>query len=96
MRRSCAVELTVRFQITSELVGFHCSHSAWQIEMPHYGVRIERDFLITVEGFDWNCPQHIAERYTLDEVRAVTARLTTRIAELEAELARRPMPQPAE
>jgi len=63
-----------------------------RLEMPHYRARIERGFVITVEGFDWNCPQHITERYTLEEVRPLTAR----IAELEAELARRPAPQPAE
>lgn len=67
-----------------------------RLEMPDYRARIERGFVITVEGFDWNCPQHIAERYTLEEVRAVTAPLMARIAELEAELARRPAPQPAE
>jgi uncharacterized protein len=52
--------------------------------------RVERGILIAVEGFDWNCPQHITERYTLDEVRTLTAALTDRIADLEAELARRP------
>ncbi|MFG1260966.1 hypothetical protein V5F79_27115 [Xanthobacter flavus] len=59
-----------------------------RLELPDYRARIERGFVITVEGFDWNCPQHITERLTLDEVRAVTAPLTARIAELEAELAR--------
>lgn len=59
-----------------------------RLEMPDYRARIERGFVITVEGFDWNCPQHITERFTPDEVRAVTAPLTARIAELEAELAR--------
>jgi uncharacterized protein len=54
--------------------------------------RVERGILISVEGFDWNCPQHITERYTLDEVRALTAALTDRIASLEADLARRPAP----
>jgi predicted pyridoxine 5'-phosphate oxidase superfamily flavin-nucleotide-binding protein len=52
--------------------------------------RVERGILIGVEGFDWNCPQHITERYALDEVRALTETLTARIAGLEAELARRP------
>lgn len=52
-------------------------------------VRVERAIVIAVEAFDWNCPQHITERYTVDDVREATARLTARIAELEAELARR-------
>ena len=59
-----------------------------RLETPGYRARVERGFLVKVEGFDWNCPQHITERYTLDELRAITAPLTARIAKLEAELAR--------
>ena len=57
-----------------------------RLEMPDYRARVERGFIIKVEGFDWNCPQHITERFTLDEVRAMTTQLTTRIAELEEKL----------
>jgi predicted pyridoxine 5'-phosphate oxidase superfamily flavin-nucleotide-binding protein len=28
----------------------------------------ERVFMIRVEGFDWNCPQHITPRYTIAEL----------------------------
>ena len=42
-----------------------------RLEMPDYRARIERGFVISVEGFDWNCPQHITERYTLEEVGAM-------------------------
>ncbi len=34
-----------------------------RLETPDYRARVERGFVITVEGFDWNCPQHITERY---------------------------------
>ncbi|MGD9922915.1 MAG: pyridoxamine 5'-phosphate oxidase family protein [Pseudorhodoplanes sp.] len=64
-----------------------------QLELPDYRARIERGFLIAVEAFDWNCPQHITRRLTQDEVRAVTAPLTSRIAELEAALAQPCRPQ---
>ena len=57
-----------------------------RLEMPDYRARVERGFIIKVEGFDWNCPQHITERFTLDEVRAMTTQLTDRIAELEGKL----------
>jgi len=60
-----------------------------RLEVPDYRARVERGVLIDVEGFDWNCPQHITERFTLAEVRAATAPLAARVAELEAELARR-------
>ncbi|MGE0702134.1 MAG: pyridoxamine 5'-phosphate oxidase family protein [Hyphomicrobiaceae bacterium] len=50
--------------------------------------RIERGVLIDVEAFDWNCSQHITERYTLAEVEEATATLRARIAALEARLQR--------
>lgn len=80
----------------AKIVGLDDQTTLSRLEMPDYRARVERGFLIKVEGFDWNCPQHITERYTLDEVRAMTAPLTSRIAELEAELARRPALRPAE
>ncbi len=51
-------------------------------------VVVERVFTITVEGFDWNCPQHITPRYTEAEVRSVVAPLQEKVARLEAENAR--------
>ncbi len=59
-----------------------------RLEMPDYRARIERGFVITVEGFDWNCPQHITPRYTIEEITPTIDALKARIAELEAELAR--------
>ena len=73
----------------AKIVGLDDEATLSQLEASDYRARVERGFLIKVEGFDWNCPQHITERYTLDEMRAMTAPLTARIAELEAELARR-------
>ena len=45
----------------------------------------ERAILIHVEGFDWNCPQHITPRYTLEELQPALRTLQARLAELEAE-----------
>ena len=47
----------------------------------------ERAILIHVEGFDWNCPQHITPRYTEAEIERAIAPLHKRIADLEAQLA---------
>jgi len=74
----------------AKIVGLEDHATLSRLELPSYRARVERGFLINVEAFDWNCPQHIVERFTLDEVRAMTEPLTARIAELEAELARRP------
>ncbi len=38
-----------------------------QVETPGYRARIERVVLIDVAAFDWNCPQHIKQRYTEQE-----------------------------
>lgn len=35
---------------------------------PAYPAKVERLFVFTVEAYDWNCPQHITPRYTLEEV----------------------------
>ncbi|RMF06297.1 MAG: pyridoxamine 5-phosphate oxidase [Alphaproteobacteria bacterium] len=72
----------------ARIVGLDDQAVLSRLEVPDYRARIERGLVITLEGFDWNCPQHITKRYSLDEMSAVTAPLTARIAELEAELAR--------
>jgi len=41
--------------------------------------------VLKVEGFDWNCPQHITPRFTEDEVRASVAPLLARLEALEKE-----------
>src|SRR5271170_2466077 len=46
---------------------------------------IERVVLIHVEGFDWNCPQHITPRYTVEELQDVLAPVREKLAKLEAE-----------
>jgi hypothetical protein len=39
------------------------------VALPDYSATVERIFKFTVEAFDWNCPQHITQRYTLAEVK---------------------------
>ncbi len=47
----------------------------------------ERMFLLHIEAFDWNCPQHITPRFTAAEIAAASAHLTARLMALEAETA---------
>jgi uncharacterized protein len=61
---------------------------AAQLVDPAYRARVERAFVIDVEAFDWNCPQHITPRYTLEDLEPAIGALKARIAELEAELER--------
>jgi uncharacterized protein len=46
---------------------------------------IERVILIHVEGFDWNCPQHITPRYTMEELEDMLTPVCEKLAKLEAE-----------
>jgi hypothetical protein len=53
-----------------------------------YKARPERAVVITVEAFDWNCPQHIPQRFTLEELEPTLAPLRNELAQLRAENAR--------
>lgn len=68
----------------ARIVGLDDQATLARLEFADYRARVERGLLIKVEGFDWNCPQHIAERYTRDEVNDMMASLIRRISELEA------------
>jgi predicted pyridoxine 5'-phosphate oxidase superfamily flavin-nucleotide-binding protein len=46
---------------------------------------IERVFVIHVEAFDWNCPQHITPRYTAEQIQEVVRPMEERLRALEAE-----------
>jgi len=59
-----------------------------KLAMPGYKVRIERAIVLNVEGFDWNCPQHITPRFTIDEVRQMVRPLNEHIEKLEKEIRR--------
>lgn len=53
---------------------------------PAYQAVAERAYLIDVMGFDWNCPQHITERFTRAEVLAGTQPLIDELNALRAEV----------
>ncbi|MEQ1607261.1 MAG: pyridoxamine 5'-phosphate oxidase family protein [Pyrinomonadaceae bacterium] len=57
-----------------------------KLTMPGYKAKIERAMILHVEAFDWNCPQHITQRYTMDEIRMMTAPMTEHIEKLEKEI----------
>ena len=57
-----------------------------QVELPGYRARVERVAVIDVAAFDWNCPQHITQRYTLEQVEEASRPLHERIALLEKQL----------
>lgn len=48
----------------------------------------ERAVIITIEAMDWNCPQHIPQRLTLDELEETIAPVRAELEQLRAENAK--------
>jgi uncharacterized protein len=62
---------------------------------PAYRAGPQRAMVITVEGFDWNCPQHIPVRIDAEDVQRALDERDARIAALEQQLAHRAAGPPA-
>ena len=58
---------------------------AARLSLSGYRAKVERAFVLHLETFDWNCPQHITPRYTEADITVAVTSLTDRIVELEAE-----------
>ncbi len=56
-----------------------------ELAEPEMQNKVERLFFIEVVSFDWNCPQYITPRYTVEEMRDVISDLQKRIAEMNAQ-----------
>jgi predicted pyridoxine 5'-phosphate oxidase superfamily flavin-nucleotide-binding protein len=56
-----------------------------RVVVPEYKAVVERVFLIHVEAYDWNCPQHITPRYTAEEIREGMQSVEKRVQALEQE-----------
>jgi predicted pyridoxine 5'-phosphate oxidase superfamily flavin-nucleotide-binding protein len=50
-----------------------------------YGAKAERIFKLTLEAYDWNCPQHIVPRYTEAEFMAASQHLLDMVSQLKRE-----------
>jgi uncharacterized protein len=53
-----------------------------------YRARVQRLALFRIAGFEWNCSQHIPQRFGVADVRAASEHMLERIAALEAEVQR--------
>jgi len=58
---------------------------AGKLALPGYRGVAERAYVLHLEAFDWNCPQHITPRFTEAEVSAASESLIARLETLEAE-----------
>jgi uncharacterized protein len=56
-----------------------------KLDIGEYKYAPERMMLFHIEAFDWNCPQHISPRFTVDEIKVAMQPQLVRIDELEKE-----------
>ena len=59
-----------------------------QLDPAGYKHKAERMLLFSVKGYNWNCPQHITPRYTLDEIETAFAERNGYVQSLEEEIRR--------
>jgi len=50
-----------------------------------YKAKPERIIRLHLETFDWNCPQHITPRFTIEEIAEALNPVRERLAAIEAE-----------
>ncbi|MBC8167881.1 MAG: pyridoxamine 5'-phosphate oxidase family protein [Bryobacteraceae bacterium] len=58
---------------------------ATRLRQPSSKYTLERAYVIRVEAFDWNCPQHITSRFTEEQVREAILPFEHRLEALEQE-----------
>jgi len=56
------------------------------LNLEDYKFKPERMMVFHIEAYDWNCPQHITPRYTVEEIEAAFEGQRNHINKLEAEL----------
>jgi predicted pyridoxine 5'-phosphate oxidase superfamily flavin-nucleotide-binding protein len=56
-----------------------------RVRDPRYKATVERVFVIHVDAFDWNCPQHITPRYTAEEIQDAMAPVERQMQTLQEE-----------
>ncbi|MFI1742950.1 pyridoxamine 5'-phosphate oxidase family protein [Thalassobellus sediminis] len=56
------------------------------LNLEDYNFKPERMMIFHIEAYDWNCPQHIIQRYTMNDVEEAIIPLKTHIINLEAQI----------
>jgi uncharacterized protein len=56
------------------------------LDLNEYKFRPERMMILHIEAYDWNCPQHIIPRYTVEDIEEAFATERNRITALESEI----------
>lgn len=52
---------------------------------PNYKAKIDRIIVFHIKGFDWNCPQHITPKFTIDQMKELVKQHPELLVELNKE-----------
>lgn len=58
------------------------------LDLHEYAFKPERMMLFHIEAYDWNCPQHITPRYTIDEIEEAFSGQRLQLEKLQDEIYR--------
>lgn len=58
-----------------------------QLKPAEYNFRASAIMLFHIDAYDWNCPQHITRRYTLEDIETFFISQQNRIEDLEQQIA---------
>lgn len=56
------------------------------LDLDDYKFKPERMMVLHIEAYDWNCPQHITPRYTVEDIEEAFAGQREHIAKLQEEI----------
>lgn len=59
-----------------------------KLALPDYNAKPERIIKLHIKAYDWNCPQHIVQRFTIPEIEDAFAAQKDYIQQLRAEIER--------
>ena len=77
----------LKIYATAEIIALKDDPALYEsLDLSGYKFRPERMMVLQVEAYDWNCPQHITPRYTLEEIEEAFAAQKNYASNLEAEI----------
>jgi uncharacterized protein len=56
------------------------------LDLKEYKFRPERMMVLHIEAYDWNCPQHITPKYTVEEIEKAFAGQRQQVTKLQEEI----------
>jgi uncharacterized protein len=90
---SYTLRARLKIYAEAEIVGLNSNPDLFeQLKPDNYRFKPERMILLHVKAYDWNCPQHINPKYTLEEIEQhfrkddYVRELENRIAVLESKI----------